>query len=350
MVKQLIKKLTYPGLVLSFAVGNAVGLGTKLGLLNPPLGLAVAGIGFGAAIVGGIVHAPKIVPASGTVTPKKSPLNSVVNGARNWIGFFFDTVKTPGYVVGASAAQGGYNLLFQATMGISMCMTAAWLSPALVPVAIGGCVALGGVALFSIAGGIDEQFKGVGEFFHNRFNKDVPIDPSKKNLIQKFVARPSVQKLVQQPVMQKFLNTGMVKALRKGPSPKVKKILLTCMAVETSIFSLYSAVTVLTSGPAVIPLVIAGGWAASASWGIIQAARDTGLLKHIQILGKKQTIAPGSAPAAQFAPAPVANKRSLFTKVTQPLTNIFKKSANRQYAGGNIFPKFIGTAKFQPQI
>jgi len=339
----VLEKIKYPALVLSFATGNAVGLGTKLGLLNLPLGIAVAGIGFGAAIVGGIVHAPKTAPGSAlpeNATAKKSPVKSVVNGVENWVKFLLDTVKTPGYVVGASAAQGGYNLLFQAAMGIGACATAATLSPVLAPLAIAGCVALAGASLFTIAGGIDEQFKGIGKFYNNRFNKNAPDDPSKQNLIQKFAASPSVQNFSQQPVVQIFLDSKAVKALRKGLSPKAKKILLTCMSVETSIFSLSAAVSVLMSGPAVIPLAIAGVWAASSSWGMIQAARNADVLKYVsRLAGKKEAAVTDSAPAAQLALAPAAVpdavSQSLFTKFTDPLTNMFKRNADKEGADGN---------------
>jgi hypothetical protein len=326
----VIEKIKYPGLILSFAVGNAVSLVTKLGLLNLPLGIAVGGIGFGAAIVGGIVHAPKTAPVLPENKVARKPLlRSAVNGIKSFIKFSFDTFKTPEYVVGASAAHGGYNLLFQAAMGISLCLAATALSPALAALAIGGCVALSGVALYSIVGGVDEQFKGIGKFFQDRFNKDVPVDPSQKDLIQKFFARPAMQKLIQRPLVRKFLNTGVVKALRKGPSPKAKKILLTAMAVETSLFSLTAATAVLMSAPTTIPLVIAGVWTMTSSWGLIQAGRNAGLFKYVsnKVTGKKKTAVAGSV---QTAPVTLKAAPSLFAKFTAPLRAVFKRNADKK--------------------
>ena len=347
-----IERIKYPALVLTFALGNAFGLVAKLGLLNLPLGIAVAGIGFGAAVIGGIVHAPKtaFVKTRENAGPKKSLLKSAISDVRSFAGFYFDTFKTPEYVVGASAAHGGYNLLFQAVMGISLCATGAWMAPVLMPLAIGGCVALTGIALYSIIGGIDEQFRGIGEFYHNRFNKGAPIDPSQKNLIQKFVARQSVQKFIQQPVVQKFLNLGVVKSLRKAPSPKAKKILLTVMSVETSLFSLVAATTVLLNSPAIVPLVIAGFWGGSSAWGLVQAARNAGLFKYVagRMTGKKGAVATASAPAVRPTHAPVTAPRSLFTKLTGSLTGIFKRYTGKNNAGRTISAGPLKPRRLQP--
>lgn len=339
----MLEKIKYPGLILSFAVGNAFSLGTKLALLNLPLGLAVAGIGFSAAIVGGIVHAPKTSALPARAPVRKSPLKSAVNEVRNWISFFIDTIKTPEYVVGASAAHGGYQLLFQAAMGVGLCLTAASLSPAMAAAAIAGLAVLGGVSLYSIAGGIDEQFKGVGNFYRDRFNKSAPLDPSKKNLIQKLAASPAVQKFARQSLVRKFLDSGIIKAVGKGLSPKAKKILLTCMAVETSVFSLVASTSVLMSSPAAIPFVLAASWAASSGWGLIQAARNSGVLKIPASSNRKGTAMQAAAPAAKHAkPAP-----SIFQKLTAPLRSVFKKSAGRNYVGRHRAPE-IAAAKFQP--
>ena len=261
------------------------------------------------------------------VKPRKSLLKSATSNVRSFAEFYFDTFKNPAYVVGAGAAHGGYNLLFQAVMGISVCAAAPWLSPALVPLAIGGCVALTGLALYSIIGGVDDQFRGLSEFYHNRFNKNAPIDPAQKNLIQKFAARPSVQKFFRQPLVRKFLDTRAVKAVLKGPSPKVRKVVLTCMAVETSLFSLVAATSVLVSSTSVIPLVIAGFWAGSSGWGLIQAARNIGLFKRVpgQKRAKNEAVATASAP---HAPKVAKATPTLFAKLTAPLRSAFKRSAD----------------------
>ena len=315
------------------------------------MGIAIGGIGFGAAIVGGIIHAPKTAFAQvhENAGPRKSLVKSAVSNVRSFAGFYLDTFKTPGYVVGASAAHGGYNLLFQAVMGISMCTTAAWLAPALVPLAIGSCVALTGVALYSIIGGVDDQFRGVGEFYRNRFYKDAPIDPSQKNLIQKFVARPSVQKFIRRPFVQKFLNTGAVKAAIKGPSPKAKKVLLTVMSVETSLFSLVAATSVLVSATSIIPLTIAAFWAGSSVWGLVQAARNVGLFKGVEarITGKKETRLAVAA-AVQSRPVPAMAPRSLFTRVAGSLTGIFKRNAGIRNTVGNVSPATPRLRPLQP--
>ena len=111
-----------------------------------------------------------------------------------------------------------------------------------------GCALLAGVGVYALFAGNMEKWKGIRKFYQEAFHKGqspAPQENARKNFLEKLAAHP---------LLQKTLNNRVMK--------KIKQPLLATMAVESSIFTVIAAGTVIAAHAGAVvaaPLALSAG-------------------------------------------------------------------------------------------
>lgn len=311
----------YYTLLLSDTSYGTVMIGLTLSLLNPALGLAVAGLNFVGNIAAGLAMAPKDIAPDASETPPaeaaappapKLPLKTRSKKvAGRILKYFKSTYKDPDFVVGFTAAEAGANILFQAVAGIHSILTAhsiLFFSGLTGAAAVGGVAAgaaVAGMALFCIAAGNVEKWKGISKHYTRIFHKGAAAEAEG--------TRSGLSQWVEKhPLLNGIANSRVARG--------IKKAVIVGVAAESSLFTVVASSSVLVRSivtmataphralSQIVPMLLAVRWGAGPAWSLISAGRVTvnGLL-HRKHKGQEAAAAVAAVqkpPEAEPQPAP----------------------------------------------